>query len=70
MTARSTGLTGAAAIPTRTSPGPGSTTGTSMISIESGPPGVRTTAVRKVEMLTVSLLVGCVRRSSCITMNG
>src|SRR5262249_14592357 len=50
-TPRSTGLTGAAATATRTSPGPGSTTGTSMISIESGPSGVRTTAVRKVDVL-------------------
>src|SRR5882757_6988589 len=53
-TARSTGLTDAAATSTRTWPGPGSSTGTSMISIESGPPGVRTTAVRKVEVLMVS----------------
>ena len=63
-------MTGAAAIATRTSPGPGSTTGTSMISIESGPPGVRTTAVRKVEVLMVSLLVACVRRLSYFTMDG
>ena len=33
-----------------------------MISIESGPAGVRTTAVRTVEVLMVSLLLGCVRR--------
>jgi hypothetical protein len=49
-------LTDAAAIRTRTSPGPGSTTGTSMISIESGPLGVRTPAVRKVEAVMVLLL--------------
>jgi hypothetical protein len=41
-------LTEAAAISTRTWPGPGSTTGTSMISMESGPPGVRITAARNV----------------------
>jgi hypothetical protein len=50
-------LTGAAATATRTSPDPGSTTGTSIISIESGPPGVRTTAARKVEVLKALLLV-------------
>ncbi len=37
--------------------GPGLATGTSMISIESGPPGVRTTAVRKVVVFMVSLLL-------------
>ena len=41
-----------------------------MISIESGPPGVRTTAVRKVDVLMGSLLVACVRRLSYITMSG
>jgi hypothetical protein len=41
-----------------------------MISIESGPPGVRTTAVRKVEALMVSFLVACLRQVSCITVDG
>src|SRR5690606_2338927 len=53
--ARSTGFTAAPATATRTCPGPGSATGTSMISMESGPPGVRTTALRKAAVREVAV---------------
>src|SRR5690606_17286878 len=49
--ARSTGFAGAASIATSTGPGPGARTGTSTISTESGPPGVRTTAARWVRVV-------------------